>query len=553
MPKIDELLAAGALTGAERIPLEQGAGDASRTRRVTLDEALARAVARVASMAALRALPVSGLAASATVLLQGYYAPEDGGGGLFRWSPTETGDDNLGLCILPTGHVGAGRWMRHMGQDEGVNVLHFGARGDGATSDSAAIQAALNAARFVSFPAGRSFAIATTVTIPSGRTLWGYGARLLPVGLADSASMLQNLVTSGSPARDTGINILGLELDGNGLGKGGVARTRTLPLVRILRATDTRLIDCYVHDIGYIAVQFNACQGTMVRGNVFARCGWDGEESSDAGPALVIWSTFAGENSEDASVIGNRFLDNEWSHLYLSAYGATVTGNVFDGCYEAAIWAYNRDDVSTGPLCRRITISGNVFQNIRLKAVSAQAIELTAIEFVISNNMVFDTDLGGITLYHAERGVVSNNVIVNTGKTNSVPRAAIELINGATRGNCKDISITGNTVFDTAEEGTTDHGFISFTRGGESNLPATGITLRGNHFRGPFVGAPITFTSNTLTIAGSLIRDNLGAADISGITVPGPFADDAAAATAGVQVGQSYRLTATDAVMVRAA
>lgn len=43
MPKIDELLAAGALTGAERIPLEQGAGDASRTRRVTLDEALARA------------------------------------------------------------------------------------------------------------------------------------------------------------------------------------------------------------------------------------------------------------------------------------------------------------------------------------------------------------------------------------------------------------------------------------------------------------------------------------------------------------------------------
>lgn len=553
MPKIDELLAASPLTGQERIPLEQGSGDAARTRRATLDDAVARALPRAASMAALRAVSVTGLTANSTILLQGYYTPEDGGGGLFRWSPTETGDDNLGLCILPTGHTGAGRWMRHMGEGQGVNVLQFGARGDGATNDAAAVQAALNAARFVTFPAGRSYAFASTVTIPSGRTLWAYGARLLPVGLANNASMLQNLVTSGSPARDTNINILGADLDGNGVGKGGVARTRTLPLVRILRATDVRLIDCNVHDIGYIGVQFNACQGVMVRGCVFARCGWDGTDSADAGPALVIWSTFAGENSEDATVTGNRFLDNEWSHLYLSAYGASITGNVFDGCYEAAIWAYNRDDVSTGPLCRRITIVGNVFQNIRLKAVSAQAIELTAIEFTISGNMIFDTDLGGITLYHAERGVVANNVIVNTGKTNSVPRGAIELINGATRGNCEDISITGNTVFDTSDDPTIDHGFISFTRGGESNLPATGITLRGNHFRGPFVGAPITFTSNTLTIAGSLIRDNLGAADVSGITVPGPFANDAAAAAAGVQVGQSYRLTATDAVMVRAA
>lgn len=105
------------------------------------------AVGVVNSIAALRA-QTSG--STGTIYVEGYASLDDGGQGLFIYTPSDTTSaDNGGTIIVDS--VGD-RW--HRAFTGAVNVKWFGAKGDGGTDDTAAIQAALNSSTGVQIPAG---------------------------------------------------------------------------------------------------------------------------------------------------------------------------------------------------------------------------------------------------------------------------------------------------------------------------------------------------------------------------------------------------------------
>lgn len=131
----------------------------------------------LANIAALRAL----MAVSAPVsIVEGYYTPADGGGGIYSYAAGDnTSTDNGGTIIVDSA---GNRWyLETLGQP--ISVKQFGAKGDGTTNDSAAIQAALNAVGAVGGgivyvpPTGSPYLLLTGVVVPAGVCLMGAATR----------------------------------------------------------------------------------------------------------------------------------------------------------------------------------------------------------------------------------------------------------------------------------------------------------------------------------------------------------------------------------------
>lgn len=123
------------------------------------------------SIASLTAASKAGLVDDGYAIVKGYYAPGDGGGGMFQWDAASTATANIGT-IFASDEGGDGRWLRDYKGQNALNVKWFGAVVDGVTDDTAAIQAALdlnNAPVFL--PAGSY--VVTQLEIYMGTNIYG--------------------------------------------------------------------------------------------------------------------------------------------------------------------------------------------------------------------------------------------------------------------------------------------------------------------------------------------------------------------------------------------
>lgn len=136
----------------------------------TLDQQLAARINRVVdSIAALKTLKST---TYTRAFVTGYYAPHDGGGGAYQYDPNDsTSTDNGGTVIVASD---GGRWkLQVIGT---VSIRQFGAKGDGATDDTTAIQNCLNCGLSQWFVPAGNF-LFSTLTIPqvTGFCFFGVG------------------------------------------------------------------------------------------------------------------------------------------------------------------------------------------------------------------------------------------------------------------------------------------------------------------------------------------------------------------------------------------
>lgn len=117
------------------------------TKKVTVDQiessifgATGSKAIVVDNVAALKALTVASVDDGQLFLTRGYYTENDGGQGSYIYDSTSAAADNGGTVLAPTS--GTGRYL--LQYSGSINVKQFGAKGDGVTSDTVAIQNAIN-------------------------------------------------------------------------------------------------------------------------------------------------------------------------------------------------------------------------------------------------------------------------------------------------------------------------------------------------------------------------------------------------------------------------
>jgi hypothetical protein len=272
-----------------------------------------------------------------------------------------------------------------------ISINAFGAVGDGAQDDTAAIQLALNSgARHVhAVPTTAGYRVSGELTVPAGVMFDGYGARLIQTGTA------KNLLALTGPD----VRILNWQLVGN---PADVTRApfETCNGVFALDAHRFEVRGCTISGFQYNGILERNCDDFVIADNLFHSSRYINSSSGD----IVLYST---KPHAGGRLTGNRCFSNNSQGIY-----AGISGNDTDliiehnhcitrGGLTGLVTADNlkrRHGIILGYLggtqrIRRTICGSNIIQNTSSSGIYHQANPGISGSVIICNNIVKDSGI----------------------------------------------------------------------------------------------------------------------------------------------------------------
>lgn len=512
------------------------------------------------TVTSLRAFPTALVSDGSVAFAAGYAAAGDGGAGHFTWSAASTTADDGGIVIRPTAVASGspGRWLRVVAGP--VSVKAWGAKGDGSTDDTTALlaAAAYSATQPISLPCG-IYPITATFAVPlngvvSGASnyAWYYGLAHTPTTKAPCALLKSAASAAWSTA--AGVVTLGGYTHVRDLGV-DAGSTNTLPVIYTKQPFD-ELFHIFTNGGTYgLYVDYNASvlvQGTRLFNSYLTQAHGDCVYIQTSADYQIVNNDLAActnyslnLNGSSAGIIANNFLqDSTQGGLRLAggSDGNAFTGNRFDadylqGIYFAGVTGSN-------------SFSGNNFRN------SGQAGGLTNAALVWNNST------------HTGCQVFSGNSYTTT---NSATKWIASVALGAVLSPCnafyERLPAQGSGVFSPTASAaisalTWSSNLITVTTSAAHGMGTTGqvqVTISGaapSGYNGTYwcnMTGTTTFTcpqattlASPATTAGAYVAQFTAAKlqpfwNPTPADLPGPYANDNAAASSGVPVGAEYK------------
>lgn len=398
------------------------------------------------SIASLMAFTVIGVPDGTGSSVLSYSSNGDGGGGPFVWVAASVAAADGGMVILPSGHVGAGRWVRQVGGFIAPNF--FGADPTGVVDSSAAIASAIAAAVArglpVFFPPG-IYLKNTTQLITSNRvTLFAAPGTATITRSTGNVSAFFHIMNANNICFD-GINFNGKRASGSGTGG-------TYPSIGAEFTTNLDVRNCYfTEDISVGLAQ--GCVNCSVIGNRFyltkvavAVGGRYPDFQPDPGATAACRDIIIANNHVSRTT--DEGVDLNWTLDHV-----TVTNNIFHDCYTVDTGTLAEVIDLGGDVEGVITITNNIIDgNVGTATTFARSgirVKLGTGTVIIAGNTIANlvTDAGAGVVFEANsvgqpsKGVISGNIITNTCYGIS--------------GQCDTMTMTGNIVDITVADGIT--------------------------------------------------------------------------------------------------
>lgn len=392
---------------------------------VTAAAALMRVVIDMADLNALRANTIT--ASTMFVMVANYAVAGDGGGGLYWHNASDTTSaDNGGTIIVD---AASQRWyLETWGKP--VSILQFGAKGDGVTDATSAIQACLTAAASQGFevriPIGK-FLVSSTLTSGTPITVRGVNPGIGPgtvVSTSASIIVCSNSFTTGDIITVTGYESA-IFSDFQIAGSLGLSYTSACPRsggagLRIIAPNPGVSIN-FGSVIEHMA--FSGCfqglalqlcgENTLVKDNYFQAWG-------DSSQALYIDMASGAHESSIGQVVENMFFGNPGSAQACCmeahcGYGAVRANKFLGAQIGLAIYADQTIDIGS------MMIALNSFEENSVKSL-----------YITQN---------GPTITSIQ---VVNNQFSNIAQTNQQVTVNIQPDTGGAGSEIIDVDISGN-------------------------------------------------------------------------------------------------------------